>query len=615
MLKSSAGNTGTVHIRLTRGGESAPIHNAAVLVGEKESTQTYLTDGEGRVEFLCASPTAAYSFNQFSEKRPYGLCDIKITAPRFHDVKISGCQVFPDTVTFVNCEIVPCRRENEKTLKNIKVPTHTLWAENPYTGNQTSEPFKSTKSKNACQEKPKTVPLDLKTPEFITLHMGKAEEDADNRIISFREYIKNIASGIIYPVWNAEAIKAIVMCIVNLAKYRLCGNFYQKLGYGFDLAAEQNGCLDYFEGRMIFEPISRITDKVIDGCIVETGRGMMLYTPYYASKSEQSNSLSVWECAALAAKGMNCAEILRAFFGESTKLICCEHENICLYDCVDLRKGDSGYNVKLLQRQLNTLALRYPELPLTKDSDGKFGDNTEQAVKDYQKRFGLAITGAFNSVTRNSIEYVSCALNRYAGDSSLNKGQKKEMLPEVAVFGDNGPNVLRLQHMLNTVSRKNGTECVKEIEPNGEFDELTRECVNDFQKFKGLPCSGLADKKTWACLKEECEDFLRSNDNIEKNTTKKEYPGNPLCEGSEGEDVIFIQKCVNTVYSVIRGKKRLVEDGVYNAETKKAVFELQYLFGLNADGNTTLPTWQALSEEMTVLSKAEELQSTFAAEG
>ena len=36
-------------------------------------------------------------------------------------------------------------------------------------------------------------------PTYITVHLGTPDSDAENLTISFREYIKNVASSEVYP--------------------------------------------------------------------------------------------------------------------------------------------------------------------------------------------------------------------------------------------------------------------------------------------------------------------------------------------------------------------------------------------------------------------------------
>lgn len=54
-----------------------------------------------------------------------------------------------------------------------------------------------------------------------------------------------------------------------------------------------------------------------------------------------------------------------------------------------LKKGAKGDNVKLLQQDLNYV------MGTKLAVDGSFGAGTEQAVKDYQKKYGLSVDGSY----------------------------------------------------------------------------------------------------------------------------------------------------------------------------------------------------------------------------
>ena len=48
-------------------------------------------------------------------------------------------------------------------------------------------------------------------PTYITVHLGTPDSDAENLTISFREYIKNVASSEVYPTWHNSALRANIL--------------------------------------------------------------------------------------------------------------------------------------------------------------------------------------------------------------------------------------------------------------------------------------------------------------------------------------------------------------------------------------------------------------------
>lgn len=64
----------------------------------------------------------------------------------------------------------------------------------------------------------------------------------------------------------------------------------------------------------------------------------------------------------------------------------------------DLRRGDAGENVKLMQTYLNVISARYPSVPAVSE-DGIFGGDTENAVLAFQRAARLNPTGIIDVST------------------------------------------------------------------------------------------------------------------------------------------------------------------------------------------------------------------------
>ena len=64
----------------------------------------------------------------------------------------------------------------------------------------------------------------------------------------------------------------------------------------------------------------------------------------------------------------------------------------------DLKRGDTGENVRLMQTYLNIISARYPSIPPVSE-DGIFGGDTERAVLEFQKAVRLNPTGVIDVST------------------------------------------------------------------------------------------------------------------------------------------------------------------------------------------------------------------------
>ena len=254
----------------------------------------------------------------------------------------------------------------------------------------------------------------------------------------------------------------------------------------------------------------------------------------------------------------------------------------------ELRKGGVREEIRELQQRLNYIAVSYPALPVI-NTDGFFSNETVAAVKAYQDLFGLPVSGVCDKATWQSITYVCGVLNKYAAPPKKGENRWSDNPCRALVFGDNGCEVLRLQHHLNALSRDLGEKRISPVTANGRFDEKTRDGVTAFQRLKRLPKTGVADKKTLKLLNGDVESFYSGD--------KKEYPGKPICIGSEGEDVVHVQNAVNAIKRAVSGRAELLADGMFGEKTKKAVAEVQELFGLPDDGIVDKKSWMAVTFE------------------
>ena len=243
-----------------------------------------------------------------------------------------------------------------------------------------------------------------------------------------------------------------------------------------------------------------------------------------------------------------------------------------------------------IQFALNRLAVHYREIPFIKKVEEYFSDVSIAALKAYQTLFDLPVSGEEDSLTLGSITYAVSVLGKYSADAKKQACSQNNPF-KVLIYGDVGVEVIRLQHYINTAVRKLGASRFKPVNMSGRFDEQTWESVASFQRLKGLPQSGTADRKTWIMLTKCCADYL-GNDG-----KKKEYPGSALRVRSRGENVLYIQYAVNAIKCRLCGKEVLDTDGVFGAETEGEVRRLQRLFGLAADGVVGASTWNAIMEE------------------
>ena len=126
-----------------------------------------------------------------------------------------------------------------------------------------------------------------------------------------------------------------------------------------------------------------------------------------------------------AEQGKNALQILRYYYGDDLELV--RTDNIAAipssYPGTPLKKGDSGESVRIIQRQLNRIAPDYPFFGRT-NTDGIFGQDTEDVVKKFQKQFNLTADGIVGRSTWYKISYIYVSVKDLAELTS--EGEKPD---------------------------------------------------------------------------------------------------------------------------------------------------------------------------------------------
>ena len=108
-------------------------------------------------------------------------------------------------------------------------------------------------------------------------------------------------------------------------------------------------------------------------------------------------------------------EILKNYYGDSIYID--ETTEISgipsSYPGSPLKIGSSGEKVRQMQRQLNVIAGAYPLIPKIAE-DGVFGPDTEEAVKVFQRIFGLTQDGIVGFKTWYKISEIYVGVSRIA---------------------------------------------------------------------------------------------------------------------------------------------------------------------------------------------------------
>ncbi len=335
-------------------------------------------------------------------------------------------------------------------------------------------------------------------PQFITVHLGPPDSNAENVTVSFPQYIKNVASSEIYPTWNESAIYANIYAQISYALNRVYTNYYRSRGYDFDITSSTAYDQKFINGRTIYENISRIVDDIFTTYIRRIGFIEPLAAKYCNGTTVTCEGLSQWGSEYLARQGYNALGILKYYYGDDIELV--ENTPISdiqtLYPGYPLRRGDSGDAVTVIQRELNTISRSYPAIPRV-EVDGVFGESTERSVRTFQQIFNLTPDGVVGQGTWNALVRLYVGLLRLAELDSVGVtifGSSLEF-PGALRLGDENNYVSTLQYFLSVISEFYDT--VPAVPITGYFGEATQNAVIAFQRTAGLVADGVVGRRTW----------------------------------------------------------------------------------------------------------------------
>jgi len=161
-----------------------------------------------------------------------------------------------------------------------------------------------------------------------------------------------------------------------------------------------------------------------------------------------------------------------------------------------IRQGSRGSAVTQLQFLLNYIAQFYPSVSSV-TQDGVYGINTANAVRSFQRLFGLTADGIVGSVTWRKLYDVYHSLQE---EESLSEGTGTS-IPWPGVYlrqGSTGNNVITLQRLLNNA--RSTYAQIPYLTVDGSFGARTNSAVRLFQSAAGLTVDGVVGPATWNAL-------------------------------------------------------------------------------------------------------------------
>ncbi len=406
----------TGNLRVTALSEqNVPIENAAVDISYTGDPDSILeevhTDSSGQTDILSLNaPPVEYSLSP-SESMPYAEYTVRVTAPGYEPIVISGIEVLSSQLALQNVRLRPIAAGENPDV--IAIPEHTLYGTYPPKIAEAE-----IKPVNVSGE----IVLDqVVVPEYVIVHDGTPRDtSAADYYVRYKDYIKNVACSEIYATWPYESLIANILAIQSFTMNRIYTEWYRNKGYNFTITSSTAFDQKWIYGRNIFESIDSAVDDVFLNYLSRPNVRQPILTQYCDGRRVKCPQwLSQWGSAALGEEGYDALSIIRNYYGDSMYINSAEEVSGVpeSYPGFPLSVGSVGSNVLKIQEQLNAISNNYPLIPkLT--PDGIFGEATQNAVRVFQSVFGLSQDGIIGPRTWYRIQDIYVAVTRIAENIS-----------------------------------------------------------------------------------------------------------------------------------------------------------------------------------------------------
>ena len=405
-------DTGQLRVSAVSAQGNTPINNATIEIsytGEPDRViETIQTDANGNSETIdLSAPPLEYSLEP-GDNQPYSEYNIRINAPGYDETLISGVQILSGQLGLSNVRMTPTNNE-QVPYNPWVIGAHTLWKLYPA---KIAEP--EIKDINETGE---IVLSRVVIPETIIVHDGPpTDTTAANYYVPYRDYIKNVASSEIYATWPESTIIANVLAIISFTLNRVYTEWYRNKGYNFTITSSTAYDHYFVYNRNIYENISRVVDTIFANYLSRPNVRQPILTQYCDGRRVSCPGwMTQWGSKSLGDQGYTPIEILRYYYGSDMYINTAEQISgiPSSWPGTNLTIGSTGAKVRQLQEQLDRISRSYPALPSV-TADGIYGEQTRRAVEEFQRVFGLPVTGIVDYPTWYRISGIYVAVTRIA---------------------------------------------------------------------------------------------------------------------------------------------------------------------------------------------------------
>lgn len=415
-MQVDSGDIGELQVNVVDS-NNAPVQGAKVIIrrprqlGDQQQNQVQeveqlRTDVSGQTEVVdLDTPPLELSLNESNELKPYANYDVEVDAEGYEVENIENVEILSNELSIQNVKL---RKTEGEGVENINISPHTLYYEYPP---------KIPEDKIKDVGEPGEIVLSrVVVPEYVVVHDGAPSSNAKDYYVTYKDYIKNVASSEIYATWPQATLEANILAIMSFTLNRVYTEWYRNKGYDFTITSSTAYDQKWIFGRNIFESISLVVDNIFDQYLSLPDVRQPILTQYCDGKRVTCpNWLSQWGSCNLGEQGYSTLEIIRNYYGDDMYINTAEQISgiPASWPGYNLDIGASGQKVQQLQEQLATIAAVYTAIPRVV-ADGIYGERTQEAVKAFQKIFDLPQTGIVDFATWYRISQIYVGITRIA---------------------------------------------------------------------------------------------------------------------------------------------------------------------------------------------------------
>ena len=435
-------------------------------------------------------------------------------------------------------------------------------------------------------------------PNNITVHLGKPDENVRNITVPFVNYISNVASSELYPTWPRNSLIANIYAIISFTMNRVYNEWYRSKGYNFDITSSPIYDQTFIENRSTYENINNIVEEIFNNYIVKSGQVQPYFARYCDGRKTQCDGLSQWGSVSLANQGRDALSILKYYYGNDINIKYDAPVGDVLegYPGYEIKLGNAGNPVLLIQRDLKRIRMNYPAIPDIKTDLGIYDEETVNAVRKFQEIFNLPVTGVVDKATWYKIKYIYTSVKKLSDlySEGLSEEEATFLYEDEINYGDTGIEVEYIHYYLDAIAFLDPD--IPRLPTNSIYNDNSRTMVEAFQKKYKLPVTGIFTYQDWKVLKDTYNSILKSFPREYQDYINELYPDYFLMKGSTGEDVKRFQKFLLEICRFDHSIPGVRVNGIFDELTEKSVLKLQKDYGFDVNGVVGPLLWRKVVE-------------------